>query len=380
VTKHASLVTALLLSFILSLDLLVSGTAAKEPESGAAAWIAQCPKEVCVADTIPSDSLFASQYGPQRIHAPTAWDTTTGASSTRIAIVDTGVDCTHPDIASKCEPGYDFINNRALTGAENSDDYGHGTHVAGIAAAVTNNATGVAGVCWACRVMPIKVLDSAGSGTWAQVAAGINYAWQNGANIINMSLGGSTFDSGVQQAVNDAWSHGVLVVAACGNAGGSPCSYPGAYLNSLAVTCTDQSDLICSFSSRGNEADIAAPGYGVISAVPTGICSLCDPSGYKTLSGTSMSTPHVAETAGLIWATFGGSNVTVRSRLQTYADDLGASGFDICYGNGRVNAYRALSGTVQTDSGGTACPAAVPTPRRPRLLGLHQATTTLLTR
>ena len=141
----------------LGLQLLVRPGGAVPPEPPDAAFIPieHCPDQVCIADTIPNDPLFGSQYGPQKIHAPTAWDTTTGTSTTVVAIVDTGIDCTHLDIAGKCTAGYDFVSNLALSGSENSDDYGHGTHVACIAACKTNNGVGVAGVCWECRVMPV---------------------------------------------------------------------------------------------------------------------------------------------------------------------------------------------------------------------------------
>src|SRR5437867_2422344 len=184
------------------------GAVPPEPPDAAFIPIERCPDQVCIADTVPNDPLFGSQYGPQKIHAPTAWDTTTGTATTVIAVVDTGIDCTHPDIAGKCTAGYDFVGNLALAGTENSDDYGHGTHVACIAACKTNNGVGAAGVCWECRVMPVKVLNSSGSGSFAQVALGIRFAADNGASVINMSLGGcpsgSSGDCGLDPGIEDA--------------------------------------------------------------------------------------------------------------------------------------------------------------------------------
>ncbi|TMB95945.1 MAG: hypothetical protein E6J42_09905 [Chloroflexi bacterium] len=319
---------------------------------------------VCVALT-PNDPQYGSQYGPQEIHAPQAWDLTTGATSTVIAIVDTGIDCTHSDIAGKCMVGYDFVNIRPLTGTENSDDFGHGTHVACIAACQTNNSMGVAGMCWQCIVMPVKVLNSGGSGTFGQVAQGITFAADHGANIINMSLGGcpsgNLGDCGMDPAVESAMSYaqnkGVLIVAALANTGAWPL-YPGTSQYTIGVSAVDSFGNIANFSSVGRQEFIvkgktmlSAPGVSVLAAVPTGTCSLCDPTGYRTLSGTSMATPHVAASAGLIWAQFGNAGA-VHAALTGHADDMGSPGYDMCYGIGRVNPYRALSGTAQVDTGG----------------------------
>src|SRR5437867_3839677 len=177
-----------------------------------------------------------------------------------------------------------------------------------------------------------------------------------------MSLGGcpsgSIGDCGVDLSVEDALAYadgkGVLSVAAMGNSGSYEL-YPGKSTHVIGVSASDSTDSIAGFSSRGPDTDLAGPGVSVMAAVPTGLCSLCDPSGYRTLSGTSMATPHVAGSAALIWANFGGRAV-VRNRLETYSDDLGTAGLDICYGHGRVNPYRALGGAAQTDSAGTLCP------------------------
>src|SRR5712692_1890993 len=205
--RRAAMFAGIVALMGLALQVLARGGGAAPPEPPDAAFIPieHCPDQVCIADTVPNDPLFSSQYGPQKIHAPTAWDTTTGTAATVVAVVDTGIDCTHGDITGKCTAGYDFVSNLALAGTEDSDDYGHGTHVACIAACKTNNGVGVAGVCWQCRVMPVKVLNSSGSGTFAQVASGIRFAADNGASVINMSLGGcpsgSSGDCGVDPVV-----------------------------------------------------------------------------------------------------------------------------------------------------------------------------------
>lgn len=220
--------------------------------------------QVCVLDTIPNDPMFASQYGPQKIQAPAAWDVWKGSDGTHppiiLGIVDTGIDCTHPDIVGKCVPGWDFIHGAALNGTENSDDYGHGTHVTSIAAGVSNNSIGVAGICWDCKYMPVKVCDSGGSCPDAAIRDGNMWAADHGAKIINMSLGGSLPGCCMQTGVDYAYGKGVLVISACGNTGAEPCSYPAAFANSMAVSCSDGADNICGFSSRGWEVDVSAPG------------------------------------------------------------------------------------------------------------------------
>ena len=175
--------------------------------------------------TVPNDAYYASyQWNMPHIGLETAWDTTTGSSSITIAIVDSGVDSTHPDLSSKVVAGYDFVNDDS----DPSDDEGHGTHVAGIAAAATNNNDGVAGVAWGSMIMPIKVMDTDGYGSYLCIASGIRWAADNGADIINLSVGGPNPSFILEDAVNYAHSAGCLLVAAAGNDSG-PIRYPAAY-------------------------------------------------------------------------------------------------------------------------------------------------------
>ena len=287
--------------------------------------------EVCVLE-VPNDPLFPQQWGPQKIQAPEAWDIEDGDPAVVVAIVDTGIDCTHPDLI-RCVPGYDFINNVPLTGTENSDDNQHGTHVAGIAAATKNNSEGIAGVAQV-AYMPVKVCTSGGSCPDQPIVDGLKFAADNGAEVANLSLGGSLPGS-MEVGVDYAHSKDVLVVSACGNSGTEPCLYPAAFVNSMAVSCTDPADVICWFSSRGTEVDVAAPGLDILSTLPGG--------GYGSLSGTSMSTPHVSGVAGLVRsadATL--TNVATWALLEATADDIGDAGWDPLYGSGRVNAFRAV--------------------------------------
>jgi thermitase len=280
----------------------------------------------------PNDSYWNSQWGMTKIEAPAAWDITTGSSSVTIAIVDTGIDLFHPDLSGKLVSGYDFVNNDNTP----QDDHGHGTHVAGIAAAKTNNGTGVAGLSWGAKIMPVKALDDRGNGGSEDVAEGIIYAVNNGAKIVNLSLGGSAPSSALEDAVEYAHDQGCIVVAATGN-NNSSVSYPARHAEAIAVAATDSSDQRASFSNYGPEVDVAAPGVSIRSTYWWG------GSTYEWLNGTSQASPHVAGLAALIWSVNPGlSNTQVESIIKQTADDLGAAGRDNYYGFGRINARRAL--------------------------------------
>lgn len=285
------------------------------------------PNYVARATHVPNDPSYAQQYGLAKMNCPAAWDLSTGDPGVVIAIVDTGVQLNHPDLAAKIVPGYDFVNGD--TSAD--DDEGHGTHCAGIAAAVTNNGVGIAGVGYQCKIMPVKVLDSQGSGTYANVASGITWAADNGAKVISLSLGGPSASATLQAAVDYAWNRGVVVVAAAGNSNTSAPSYPGYYTNAIAVGSTDQSDQRSPFSNFGSWVDVAAPGSQIYSTYVGG--------GYQTLSGTSMACPAVAGLAGLAWSRGASSHGAVRSAIETTCDNVGN-----WLANGRVNAAAALSG------------------------------------
>ncbi len=293
--------------------------------------------------TIPNDTYYGRQWGLSKIDAPAAWDVTTGSSAVVIAIVDTGIDLNHEDFscAGKLTAArWNFVANNNNP----DDDNGHGTHVAGIAAACSNNGKGVAGVAWGARLMPVKVLDSGGSGYYSDVAAGITYAVNNGAKIINLSLGGVSDDSTLANAVQYAHDHGALVVAAAGNCaqGGSGCGYPAnpiiypaAYPNVLAVAATDSGDNWGNFSEYQPYVGVAAPGVAIYSTLLGG--------SYGSMSGTSMATPYVSGLAALLWS-FSPSFTAdqIASTLEATADDLGAPGRDDYFGYGRINAGRAL--------------------------------------
>jgi thermitase len=283
------------------------------------------------ATLTPNDPSYPSQYHLPKIQADLAWNIVTGTPSRTIAVIDTGVDLQHPDLAGKFVAGYDFVNNDA----DPDDDHGHGTHVAGIAAAVTNNSLNVAGVDWNAKVMPIKVLNAAGSGYTSDIIEGVYYAADNGAHVINMSLGGGAFSQAFQDAINYAWNKGLIIVAAAGNSSTSVKSYPAAYSNVVAVASTTSTDALSSFSNYGSWVDIAAPGSSIL--------SLKNGGGTTTMSGTSMASPVVAGVASLTWSkNMAATNAGVVNRLFSTADPISGTGTYFTYG--RVNAYKAVNG------------------------------------
>jgi len=281
----------------------------------------------------PDDPFFTNQWGLTKVGAPQAWDVTTGSNSINIAILDTGVDVDHPDLANK------IVDNRNFTTSNTTDDiYGHGTHVAGIAAANTNNGIGVAGLGYSSSIINVKVLGDDGMGYWSWIAQGIIWAADNGAEVINLSLGDSSNSSTVEDAVNYAWSKGVVVVAAAGNNGNSVPFYPAYYTNCIAVAATDASDMLSPWSNRGDWVDVGAPGDNILSTWKHKY--------YGSMSGTSMASPHVAGLAALVFTTVsdtngdGKLNDEVRSRIEATCDDIGVEG--IGSGSGRINAALAV--------------------------------------
>lgn len=285
----------------------------------------------------PDDPHLWYQWGLHKVEAPAAWETTTGSAGVSIAILDTGVDSNHPDLAAKVVSHVNFTDSSTA-----NDIHGHGTHVAGIAAASTNNSIGVAGLGYDSSIMNVKVLSDDGFGYYSWIADGIVWAADNGAQVINMSLSGDSASSTLEQAINYAWSQGVVVVAAAGNQGGSTPRYPAYYANCIAVAATDSDDARASWSNYGSWIDVAAPGVSIYSTVKG--------TGYANKSGTSMAAPHVAGLAALLFTVVsddngnGRLNDEVGARIKATCDDIGVSGI----GAGRINAARAVA-LEQTD-------------------------------
>lgn len=280
---------------------------------------------------IPNDPSYPSQWQLPKIGAPAAWDINQGATGSAVAVLDTGIDPAHPDLKNKLLPGYNFYDNNNDT----RDVYGHGTKVAGVAAAMGNNAVGVAGVNWNGAIMPLRISDTAGWGTYSAMAQAIIYAVDHGVRIINLSFGGTSYSSTLQSAVDYAWSKNAVVFASAGNANSSVMQYPAACNHVIAVAATDSADNRSSFSSFGSWVDVSAPGSSVYSTVNGG--------GYGAVSGTSFASPITAGLATLMLSVNPGLTATqIESIIEQSADDLGAVGFDQYFGYGRINATKAL--------------------------------------
>ncbi len=284
-------------------------------------------------DTLPNDTSYPSQYGLANIRAPQGWDISTGSNSVIIAIIDSGVDINHPDLAGKIVGGVlgkgkDFVNNDDNA----QDDFGHGTHVAGIAAASSNNGFGVSGVSWGAKIMPVKVLNSGGGGTFANAANGIIWAADSGAQIINLSLGSTSPSITLQNAINYAYGQGVTIVAAAGNDNGAV-RYPAAYSNVIAVGATDSANARYGSSNYGTELDVVAPGVNIYSTRLGGT--------YGNNTGTSMSAAYVAGAAAIL-RNYISSPSAIQTRLESTALDLGAAGYDTSTGFGLIQLDAAL--------------------------------------
>lgn len=272
------------------------------------------------------------------VDAVEAWNVTKGGV-TKVAVLDSGVATDNPDINPKVVARANFTTSR-----NNEDNYGHGTHVAGIVAAFAENGIGVAGVCRDCTILAGKILSDTGMGSSSGLANGINWAVQNGARVINMSLvvGASTT---LETAVNNAWNAGVVLVAAAGNGGNTSMNYPAAYPNVIAVGATDNNDKKASFSTYGTWVDVAAPGVSVYSTFPNHKFVLAREynrsQGYDIGSGTSMASPIVAAVAALAWsANPGESNSAVRAKVEASTNTI--EGIGTFWSHGRVNADLAV--------------------------------------
>ncbi len=280
--------------------------------------------------TTPNDHWYGAQWYLPQIGAPQAWDTTIGNANTIIGVVDSGVTAV-PDLAPKLLPGIDLVDGTGVT----SDGNNHGTPVAGIAAAASNNSIGVAGVAWLNDVLPVKIFGSTGTTTCSLAASGIIAAADNGAKVINMSFAGTSGCSSESSAIGYAWSKGAVLVAAAGNSSSSAPAYPAAYSNVLAVGSVDQDGTLDPNSNYGSWISVVAPGCNLYTTYSNG--------GYAYACGTSVAAPVVSGVAALILAANPSlSNSQVESIIEQTADDLGAPGFDSTFGWGRVNAYKAV--------------------------------------
>jgi len=290
-----------------------------------------------------SDPAYGNSWALPKIQAPAAWDSANGSGVTS-AILDTGIDSAHPDLAPNLVPGWNVYDNNSNT----ADVNGHGTWVAGVAAMAANNAKGSAGVAWGAKIMPVRIADANAYAYWSTVAQGIYWAADHGAKVVNVSYNGVSGSATVQSAAQYLRSKGGVVVVAAGNSGGLESIAASDAL--LSVAATDQNDARASFSSYGAYVDLAAPGVSVYTTTVGG--------GYSNASGTSFSSPVVAATAALMLSANGKlTPADVDRILKTTSLDLGAAGYDQYYGSGRVNAAAAVLNAKQTVAADTQAPS-----------------------
>ncbi len=316
-------------------------------------------------DVTPTDPSFSSLWGLPIVHAPAAWDSVSGSRANVVAVVDTGIDYTHPDLRANvwtapsafsvtlagktitCAAGTHGFNAIAKT-CNPADDNRHGTHVAGTIGAVGNNAAGVVGVNWSASVMGLKFLDASGNGNVADAITAIEFAIQakrafaatGAANVrvLSNSWSGGSFSQALLDEINRAASNDMLFVAAAGNEGSSndaTPTYPASYNapNVISVAASDQTDHLAPFSNFGSTVHLAAPGVRIYSTEPGGT--------YGYLSGTSMATPHVSGAAALVLSKCAVSTSTLRSALLSHVDVLGSLTGEV-HTDGRLNVYAAV--------------------------------------
>lgn len=336
-------------------DVLMRDPAVASAEADLPARLAFTPNDP-YWNTDPITGL--GQWSLRRTQVDKAWDVARASSQIIVAVIDTGVDAGHPDLANVVLPGATFLSNPSPTCAPSpaQDDNSHGTHVAGIIGANANDGVGIAGVAFGVRILPLKVLDCTGTGSLSDIARAIVFAADHGAKIINISLGSPGDGQTLHDAVRYATGKGALVVAAAGNcgvanpvcAGLNQPDYPAAYAESFAVGATTSDDVVASFSTQGPEIAVSAPGVRIVSTTPrypTYQSAKGSTPNYAAFTGTSQAAPLVSGIAALVWSadpTLTASQVA--TRIRSTADDLGVPGADQAFGAGRVNAFRAVSG------------------------------------
>jgi thermitase len=298
---------------------------------------------------VPNDPAYGEQWHLARIRAPQAWDITPGSPGIVIGILDSGIDSSHPDLASKLLPGWNFYEGNANTG----DVTGHGTRVAGVAAAISNNGIGVAGVAMQSLIMPLRVTDNGGTAYYSTVANALTWAVDHGVKVMNLSFDGIARSSVIREAAQYVRSRGGVVVAAAGNCSCFDATPPNTHV--ISVSSTDGADTISWFSSRGNHIDLAAPGENIRTTERGG--------GYSVVGGTSFSSPITAGVMALMMAANPSLTPSeLEQLLKANADDLGSAGWDTSYGFGRLNASRAVTAAAGSSPDITAPTVAITAP------------------
>jgi subtilisin family serine protease len=289
-------------------------------------------QDIGKAVPLPNDEFFEPyQWNLSQIRAEKGWEITGGTEDVIIAILDTGIDPNHQDLKGKLVEGFNTFDETN----ESTDQHGHGTHVAGITGAITNNVTGIAGVSWYNPIMPIKVLDENGEGSLFEITSGIRWATDHGAKVINMSLGDSEPSQMLYDAIRYAYEKDVVLIAAAGNDNVGTPMYPAGYDEVLSVSAVDQEQQKAIFSNYGDHMDVTAPGEHIPSTFPD--------NNYVFMSGTSMAAPHVTGLAGLIRSLQPElNNEEVMQVIRQTAEDLGAEGHDPYFGFGEISVAGAL--------------------------------------
>ncbi|BCJ52282.1 hypothetical protein Asp14428_37570 [Actinoplanes sp. NBRC 14428] len=306
----------------------VADAAAALRSNPAVAYVEQ-DHVAAIAAITPNDPAFRQQWGLTRTNVGAAWSTTRGSGDVVIAVVDTGVKPL-PDFAGRLLPGYDFVNKDSNA----TDDHGHGTMAAGVSAATGNNGTGIAGVCWSCKILPVKALNAKGLGTYSDIAEGVRWAADQGADIINLSLGGTADSQLMRDAITYAMSKGALVLAAAGNEGSPALHYPAAIPDVLAVGGSTATDTRYPWSNYGSSwVDLAAPGCNPAQGLTGAVSQFC---------GTSSATPFASGVAALLASTSPAPDAAaIRTALTSSATRI--SGSWVAGSSGRVDAAAALA-------------------------------------
>ncbi|MEE8574099.1 MAG: S8 family serine peptidase, partial [Thermodesulfobacteriota bacterium] len=342
----------------------------------------------------PNDEYYSYQWGLPTINLPLAWDITTGAASVIVAVVDTGVILTHPDLAGKLTSGYDFIQSTATSNDGDGidpdpDDPGtglagptifHGTHVSGIVGAATNNTTGVAGISWGSMIMPVRALSALG-GTTYDIMQGVSFAAglandsgtlpPTSADIINLSIGGGGFSQAEQDLYTTVRGAGIIIIAAAGNESTTSPVYPASYNNVVSVSAVDIEKNAAYYSNSGATIDVAAPGGnthidtdgdgyadGVLNAAGDDSSGTINPA-YVFLQGTSMATPHVSGVAALMKSVYPAMTPADFDTFLLNGDiteDLGSAGRDDIFGHGLIDAYKAVAAAKDANDGSPPVP------------------------
>lgn len=287
-----------------------------------------------------NDPLLPAQYGFFKINTDKAWKTQKGKSEVIVAVIDSGVDGSHPEFEGQLLAGYDFSSDKPTAGG-NVDGYGHGTHVAGVIAAKANNGQGISGIAPDCKILPVRIFNNWGHTTSGASTAAVIWAVDNGAKVINASWGSPLPGQAFHDAIKYALEKDVVVVAAVGNSGNNDpetAGYPGKSPGAIGVAASTDIDGWATFSTFGEQVSVAAPGKGILSTYPTQISN-----GYRIMEGTSMAAPHVTGAVALIRSQYPQMNQKqVKELLEKTAKDIVMTGVDLYAGNGRIDIEKAL--------------------------------------